>query len=231
MRRVAIIPARSGSKRIPGKNIRNFHGKPIIQYTLEAASKSELFDLIHVSTDSMSIKNLCAKLGHEPDFMRPSELADDQTPILPVLRHVVTVLEEQGEIFDEVWMLMACAPLITYKDLRNVAKYFTSAKLNYQKLIPIAEYPTPIEWALRRNDDDSVEPRFPSMLEERSQDLPKSYYDAGCFTTFCKEAIYEDIGSNNFIGYEIPKWKAIDIDTEDDWLFAELLYGKYRMEC
>ena len=117
VKRIAIIPARGGSKRIPNKNIRDFCGKPMISYALEAARDSALFDCIHVSTDSKKIAEATQKEGFDVDFMRTAELSDDHTPIMPVLKYVLEQYIDRGKYFDEVVLIMACAPLIDANDL------------------------------------------------------------------------------------------------------------------
>ena len=116
MKRLAIIPARGGSKRIKNKNIKDFCGKPIIKYTINAAIESKLFDKIHVSTESNLIKEVVEKCGLSVDFMRPNELSDDFTVLMPVISFVLETYKKQNIIFDEIWILMACAPLIEASD-------------------------------------------------------------------------------------------------------------------
>jgi len=112
IKRLAIIPARGGSKRIPNKNILEFCGKPIISYILEVVKNSNLFDVIHVSTDSEAIADVVAKLGFPVDFFRPSELADDYTPVMPVLKYVHDEYMKRGRVFDQVWSLMPTSPFM-----------------------------------------------------------------------------------------------------------------------
>src|SRR5947207_11884930 len=120
-KRIAIIPARGGSKRIVNKNIRDFCGKPMVAHVLGTAKASGLFDVIHVSTESTTIRRIVEDLGFRVDFLRPIELADDQTPIMPVLKYVADTFASRGQVFDQVWLLMACAPLIDSRDLNEAA--------------------------------------------------------------------------------------------------------------
>lgn len=226
MRRIAIIPARGGSKRISNKNIRDFCGRPMIAHILKAAEESRLFDEIHVSTDSEEIRRVVEGLGLKVDFMRPKELADDHTPIMPVLKFVTESYSTLGLHFDQVWLLMACAPLIEASDLHQAAKIFEGAG-SVDPVLSICEYPAPIEWAFNRAPDGKMIPLSPGMNALRSQDLGKKYFDAGAFVVYSSQAIQEQEGvggDNCFIGYVIPKEKAVDIDDETDWSFAELLY-------
>ena len=122
MKRLAIIPARGGSKRIKNKNIKNFCGEPIINYIISTARESKLFNKIHVSTESNLIKEVVENNGLSIDFMRPETLSDDFTPLMPVLSFVLNTYISMGYQFDEIWLLMACAPLIDKNDLISASK-------------------------------------------------------------------------------------------------------------
>lgn len=224
--RIAIIPARGGSKRIPNKNIRNFCGKPMIAHILGAARESSLFDVIHVSTESTDIREVVEALGFRVEFMRPGELADDHTPIMPVLKYVADTYAANGHIFDQVWMLMACAPLIEAHDLQQAAALF-DCTVTRDPLLAVAEYPVPIEWAFSRSEDGKLTPVQAGMFAVRSQDLGKKYFDAGAFAVFPIATVRASQGSGSdsgFIGYVLPKGKAIDIDDQADWALAEAMY-------
>ncbi len=230
MRRIAIIPARGGSKRIPNKNIRDFCGKPMIAHILEVARASGLFEVIHVSTDSQAISEVVSKLGFQIDFLRPLELADDHAPIMPVLKYVTAEYAKCGQAFDQVWLLMACAPLVDASDLVVAEELFSQAG-GREPLLAVSEYQAPIEWAFNRKDDGRLEPVQPVMFAVRSQDLEKKYFDAGSFTIFPSNLVLgaEGAGSDSiFIGQILPKHKAIDIDTPEDWLLAEDVYYGLR---
>ena len=223
-KRLAIIPARGGSKRIPQKNIAFFHGQPIISYTLNAAKESGLFDLIHVSTESQLIYEVVRELGYKPDFLRPVELAGDDTPLLPVLKYVVEQFAESGNLFDEVWILMPCAPLLTMEDFVRASKCFDS---NGGPILSICEYPAPIEWAYEKDSCERLSSTMRDKVHVRSQDLGIKYYDAGLFAAYA----YEDLmnqsktGDNfQFYGVSIDRLRAVDIDNEADWEYAEKVY-------
>lgn len=226
MKRLAIVPARGGSKRIPNKNIRDFCGQPMITHVLGAARASGLFSKVHVSTESENIRDVAAQFGFAPDFPRPAELADDHTPIMPVLRHTAQEYAKRGEHFDEVWLLMACAPLIDAKDLVSAATLFQQAG-SEQPLLAVSEYPAPIEWAFSRGEDGTLTPVQAGMFAVSSQDLEKRYFDAGSFAVFPSMRVLESEGAGSdsgFIGYPLPKGTAIDIDDEQDWRLAEAIY-------
>lgn len=225
-RRLAIIPARGGSKRIPNKNIRDFCGQPMITHILQAAQESELFEVIHVSTESLLIHETVENFGLGIEFMRPVELADDHTPIMPVLKYVAETYASRGQLFDQVWLLMACAPLVESIDLQQAAQLFDQTG-GTNPVLAISEYPVPIEWAFSRASDGKLTPVQPGMFALRSQDLAKKYFDAGIFAAFPAATVQasEGAGSDDgFIGHILPKSKAIDIDDEADWVLAEAMY-------
>ena len=224
--RLAIIPARGGSKRIPNKNVRAFCGKPMIGHILGAARDSGLFDAIHVSTDSEAIADVATSLGFPLDFMRPDALADDHTPIMPVLKYAAEEYRRRGRTFDQVWLLMACAPLIRAQDLVDAEKLYASSQ-EQSPLLAVSEFQQPIEWALSRDANGRMVPLQPGMFAVRSQDLEKRYFDAGSFAIFPSATVENSQGAGSdsgFIGYVLPKGAAVDIDDQRDWLLAEALY-------
>ena len=228
MKRLAIIPARGGSKRIKNKNIKDFCGQPMINHIINAAKGSKLFDKIHVSTESLLIKEVVERNGISIDFMRPERLSDDFTPLMPVISFAVDSYNNMNIKFDEVWLLMACAPLIDKDDLIAASKVYAAQDINsIRPLLAIAEYPAPIEWSFLKDSKNILHPRYEGKFKERSQDLPKSYYDSGTFIIFPQNFILEigDDGSDkDYIGYELPFSKAIDIDTQKDWDLAEAFF-------
>lgn len=227
MKRLAIIPARGGSKRIPNKNIRDFCGQPMITHVLSAARDSGLFSTIHVSTESRSIRKVAKAFGFPPDFSRPETLADDQTPIMPVLRYVTEEYAHREKYFDEVWLLMACAPLIKSADLIAAASLFLKKGSN-SPVLAVAEYPVPIEWAFRQSKEGLLKAVQPGMFAVRSQDIEKAYFDSGSFAVFPSSRILSSAGvgsDKDFIGYVLSKNSAIDIDDEEDWKIAESLFS------
>lgn len=225
-RRIAVVPARGGSKRIPEKNIRDFCGRPMIGHVLQTAGDSGLFDIVHVSTDSPRVRDTVEALGFGVDFMRPARLADDITPILPVLKFVVSTYFERGERFDEAWLLMPCAPFIESSDLSGAAEVLGHASAG-TSVMAVAEYPAPIEWAYRLAPDRVLTPVQPGMFAARSQDLDTAYFDAGAFAGMPSASVLasEGAGSNTqFLGYVLDPRKAIDIDDEADWVLAEAMF-------
>lgn len=229
--RIAIVPSRKGSKRIKDKNIKNFSGKPIIQYILNSAANANLFEVIHVSTDCPNIASIANEVGGSTDFLRPSSLADDNTPLLDVLRFVVKEYEKIGKTFDEVWMLMACSPLLTSDDLINIASYFDrmlkKQNTDSLKMLSTGKFPAPVEWAYKMSEDQFLVARNPSKIKLSSQFLEESYFDAGAFCIYSINALNSENTSgysSKYIPYFLPRHKCIDIDNEDDWNEALEIY-------
>lgn len=225
-RRIAVVPARGGSKRIPHKNIRDFCGKPMIGYVLETARKSGLFDVIHVSTEDELVRKTVEDLGFAIDFPRPEILADDFTPIMPVLKYVTETYANGGKNFDEVWLLMACAPFVEPWELKEAADMFQRAGAR-RAVLAVSPYPVPTEWAYARADDGTLTPVNPGLFATRSQAFKKHFFDAGTFAVFPTAMIRgsEGAGSDKeFIGYVLERVKSIDIDDESDWALAESVF-------
>jgi len=221
--RAIIIPARSGSKRIPRKNIANFLGKPIIQYSLETAIKTKLYENIIVSTDDREIAQLATDLGVYTLPERPSGLSGDTTPIIDVVKY-----EIEKNHFQEYWsvtLLFACAPLVEPVDLQMATDKF-EAQNSFSSLMVVAEYPAPIEWALSiRSDEVTFE--HPELLEFSSKTLSQKYYDAGQFYIYQPAKLLDSksrLVTSGILPFVFPNSKAVDIDSPEDWEFAERLY-------
>jgi len=226
-KRLAVIPARGGSKRIPNKNVKDFCGSPMITHILRTASKSNLFQKIHVSTEDESIREVASNYGFPPDFSRPVQLADDHTPIMPVLQYVAEEHKNRGETFDEIWLLYACAPLITAEDLHGAAHLFQQHQGEYP-VLSVTEFPVPIEWAFSRDESGALRPKQPDKLPVRSQDIATHYFDAAAFAVYPALQILGQRATTcpeQLIGYRLPRIRAVDIDTEEDWIFAEHLFS------
>ena len=232
MATIAILPARRGSKRIKNKNIVEFCGTPMIAYALEATSKSQLFDKIHVSTDSVEIKNIVESLGYPVEFMRPSELAGDTVGTIPVLQWVLEKYNSLNKNYDDVFNIMPAAPFLKSDDLIEAYELF----LKHDKKNPlhvVTEFPVPIEWAYRRDEEGMLEPIQPGAYAIRSQDLEKAYFETGPFSIFhVSHLISNDpVRDEGFISYVMPRDRAIDIDDYQDLKFAEKLFlGRQMME-
>ncbi len=226
---LAIIPARGGSKRIKNKNIVDFCGRPMISYSLDCARESGLFDRIHVSTDSPEIAEVAARLGHPVDFLRAPELADDMTPLMPVIEWVAQQYVARGEALDSICLIMPCAPLIRPADLRGAYKVFQEQGPELP-VLAVVPYAFPIQRALYRGDDRLLHPLFPEHWSKRSQDLPKTFHDAGAFYFFGAEQVLrggQTIG-NDMVPYVMPRHRAVDIDEPEDLQLAETIYRGLR---
>jgi N-acylneuraminate cytidylyltransferase len=224
--RLAIIPARGGSKRIPRKNVRDFAGRPMITHILQTARASGLFDTIHVSTEDDEIARVASDAGFRPDFARSPELADDTTPIMPVLRHVAETYGARGRHFNEIWLLMACAPLVEAADLQKAAELYDSHQ-GKRAVLAVTQYGAPIEWAFELAADGSLTPVQPSSFAISSQNLVPKYHDTGTFIIFPAQRVIASTGAGSdegFIGYPLARTKGIDIDSEEDWALAEAVF-------
>ena len=223
MKRLAIIPARGGSKRLPDKNIKDFCGKPMIGHILHQAKASELFDAIHVSTEDDKVRKTVEDLGFVIDFPRPDNLSDDYSTLIDVLRFVVGRYKQHGQSFDQVWLLMACTPLVDAQMLCAAGSMFESAG-GKTPVLGVAEFPVPIDWAYIIDNKGLLSPCVQGAGMKRSQDMPTYYYDAGAFAIYDFDEMLSGDDMNDFLPYIIPRQFAVDIDTEEDWKFAEILY-------
>ena len=226
--KIAIIPARGGSKRIKNKNIIDFCGKPMIAYALEMAKRSNLFDKIHVSTESDEIKSVVNKLGYKIDFMRPAKLADDFTGVITVLRFVLEEYKKKNELYEDIFCIMPTSPLLNSNDLIRAYKLYMKYKRK-NPLHVVSQFPVPIEWAYRQDRKGFLTPVVQGAYKKRSQDLEKAYYESGPFSIFHRSHLfgYNSVTDEGFISIEIPRDRAVDIDDEDDLKFAQLLYLGY----
>jgi pseudaminic acid cytidylyltransferase len=222
--KLAVIPARGGSKRIPGKNIMPFCGRPMIAYALDAVKESGLFDKIHVSTDSEEIRDVVTDLGYEVEFLRDPTLADDFTGLVPVLRWVVNEYRKRGEDYTQVCCMMPNAPLVRSTDVAQAWQIFERFAGEYPLLV-YARFPVPIEWAFRRGADGLMTAVSPPSLLIRSQDLEHAYYECGPFNLWRIEHLQHDNPlTGKVLSYVIPTERAVDIDTPEDLVYAERLF-------
>lgn len=220
--RIAIVPARGGSERIPDKNIVDFFGRPLMARSIKAAEDSGLFDVIHVSTDSQRIAEVAKSLGHPVDFMRDAALADAHTPLMPVMKWVLERYAASGKRFDEICLVMPAAPLIEAEDLRGAHALFVQ-RGQTRPVMAIARLPVPAEWAFHLSKDGTLKPCQPGMAKVRSQDLEPAYYDSGTFIFFPAAAI-SGADDPEYIGYVLPRYKAVDIDEPEDLDMARIIY-------
>lgn len=225
MKRIAIIPARGGSKRIPKKNIAEFHGKSMIGYPIENLLRSNLFQNVYVSTDDQEIADIAKTYGAIVPKLRDKDLATDFAPVLEVARSVLREYEIKGELFDCFTMIMPCSPLITIEDIVSANNLFESKGMDLP-VLSVSKFPSPIEWAFRENKG-VLELYEHANLLIRSQDLKEAYYDTGNFSVqSCKKILQsENQVSSSFIKYEIDRLRAIDVDEPEDLELLKKIYS------
>lgn len=225
---VAIIPARGGSKRIPRKNVKLFHGKPIIAYSIEAALESGCFERVIVSTDDSEIAKVARAYGAEVPFMRPKEIADDYSTTLMVIEHALAALALDSVEYQNCCCIYATAPFVTAKQLTQGLQLMQQRQADY--LFPVCEFAAPIQRAINLDENAGVTMFSPEHLNSRSQDLTAAYYDTGQFywgsvsAYLASKPIYSEKAS----GLVLPKGSVVDIDTPQDWLLAEALFSFYQ---
>jgi pseudaminic acid cytidylyltransferase len=220
---IAIIPARGGSKRIPRKNIKLFHGKPLIAYSIEAALKSELFDKVIVTTDDEEIASIAKKYGADVPFIRPKELSDDFTNTKDVIDHALSYFEERGERYDYECTIYATAPLLQSKYL--VEGFVALKNSDAVNAFSCTSMPFPIQRTFKLNKNGRCEMFWPQNYQTRSQDLEEAYQDAGQFywTKLDKKSDEIMFGKDS-IPIILPRHLVQDIDTLEDWQRAEYMY-------
>lgn len=224
MKKIAILPARGGSKRIPRKNIREFCGKPIIAWAIEAAHSSNCFDQIIVSTDDPNIAAVAREANAEVPFMRPAELADDYTGTTAVVRHALSTLIEQGLSPDLVCCIYATAPFLQPGDIQQGLEILAATGCDY--VFSVTTFPFPIQRALKIMDNGRLGMFHPEHLLTRSQDLEEAYHDAGQFYWGRTSAWLAEkpIFGPNSCPVVLPRYRVQDIDTEEDWVRAEYMF-------
>jgi pseudaminic acid cytidylyltransferase len=221
---VAVIPARGGSKRIPRKNIREFCGKPMIAWSIAAARESGLFDRIIVSTDDEEIAEVARQSGADTPFVRPEELSDDMTGTTPVIRHAVDWVEANDGPVEYVCCLYATAPFVDGETLRRGFGEIRAAGTDFA--LAVTTFSFPIQRALRIAPSGLLEPLSPGSIKSRSQDLEETWHDAGHFFWTTPGALSADIAEllSRAAPVRIPRHLVQDIDTEEDWTRAELMF-------
>lgn len=223
MNRIAIIPARGGSKRIPRKNIKHFAGKPMIGFAIDAALRSGLFAHVVVTTDDADIAAIAREFGAETPFERPADLADDHTPTVPVIAHAIGASEAAGIAVDLACCIYACVPFIQIDDLRAAFDLHKASGADY--CFPITEFPSAIQRALRRDGEGRMSPIHPEYQLTRTQDLEPAFFDVGQFYWGTRDAWLNNPRIHaSGVGLPIPAWRAVDIDTPDDWIRAEAIH-------
>jgi len=223
MSAIAIITARGGSKRIPKKNIKDFCGKPIIAYTIEAALKSGVFDVVMVSTDSEEIAEISKKYGAEVPFLRSAKTSDDFATTEDVIREVLDNYQDMGQSFEYLSCLYPTAPFITPDRLKEGMELLLNS--GAESLNPVVEYSFPPARSHVITEDGRLKFRWPENCYKRSQDLEPWYHDAGQFYFYKTEAFLKKSRLEfDEIAMVLNELEVQDIDNETDWQLAELKY-------
>lgn len=229
MTSIAIITARGGSKRIPGKNIRDFCGKPIIAYSIEATLESGIFDEVMVSTDSGEIAAAAKKFGAAVPFMRSEKTSNDWATTVDVLQEVIENYALRNRQFDRICCIYPTAPFLTAERLRQADKALNSAGAD--SLLPVVRFSFPPQRGMVIRQG-RVEYRYPEFKNTRSQDLEAMYHDCGQFY-FCRTDAflkYRTMVTPDTVPFEMPEEEVQDIDNLSDWEMAELKYQMLRQK-
>ena len=225
---VAILPARSGSKRIPNKNIKLFNGRPMIYWTIKSLKQSGIFDYIVVSTDSIKIANIANKIGAITPFIRPKKLSGSYTPTFPVIQHAIMELKKINIEIDYVCCAYPCSPFISPADIEEAFKFIK--KNNFSRFTyPVSTYSHPPQRAMKFTTDKTLKYSFKKLASDgtiRTQDYEEYYHDTGQFY-FGKTNVWLNKKNMHLSGYGkiIPSWRVVDIDNQNDWVRAENLFN------
>tara|TARA_Y100000590_G_scaffold465793_1_gene639115 strand:+ start:8460 stop:9173 length:714 start_codon:yes stop_codon:yes gene_type:complete len=220
---ICIIPARAGSKRIKKKNIKLFFGKPIIGYSIETAIKSKCFDKVIVSTDSLEIAKISKKYRAEILFMRPKHLSNDKIPLAPVIKHSINQLRKMNIDFDNICVLTATAPILSYLHLKKSLKVFKKNNSKFLASVNLFNYPIQRALGLKKRKLFMIDKK---NFNTRSQDLAKTYHDAGQFY-WCKSDHFKKnskILIDDTTPYLLKNIESVDIDTPEDWQHAKNIF-------
>lgn len=223
MRKIAIITARGGSRRIPGKNIREFCGRPILAYSIEAALKSGMFDTVMVSTDDEKIAETAKSYGAQVPFFRSAKTSDDYATTNDVLHEVLEEYEKRGEHFELGCCIYPTAPFVTAGKLKEAVNMLLESDAD--TLIPVVGFSYPPQRAMIVKDGRLVF-NAPEYMDSRSQDLEPHYHDAGQFYVFRTEAYAKNgrLMLGNILPLVVSELEVQDIDNETDWQIAEIKY-------
>lgn len=220
---LAIITARGGSKRIPKKNIMEFCGKPVLAYSIEAAKKAGIFDVVMVSTDSMEIAKIAEQYGAEVPFMRSESTSNDYAPTAEVIREVLMKYAENGVTYDQFCCIYPTAPFVTADKLQKAAQTLADSSADSLLSVVAFSFPPQRAFVLR---DGVIQYQYPENAHARSQDLETIYHDAGQFY-FCRTKAFLEqntLITRKSIPFIMPEEEVQDIDNFSDWTIAELKY-------
>ncbi len=229
MSNLCIIPARGGSKRIPRKNIKNFLGKPIIAYSIEAAINSNLFDEVMVSTDEEEIAKVAVSFGAKIPFYRSAKTSNDYATTFDVIEEVIQEYKQFSKEFDFACCIYACAPFVNVHKLKQ--SFDLLKNKNFDSVFPVLPFGFPIQRAMKIRDE-KVSFLYPEFISTRSQDLERSYHDAGQFYWL---KIIECLKEGNLVTQNsgsiiVSELEAQDIDNETDWELAKIKFKNFYNE-
>lgn len=229
MKKIAIITARGGSKRIPHKNMLPFLGKPIIAYSIEAALSSGEFDEVMVSTDDENIAKIAKEYGASVPFMRSERTANDFASTADVLFEVLDEYEKRGEYFDVLCCIYPTAVFITDKKIKEAMGKLVNS--DFDTLLPVVKFSYPVQRSLVKNGE-GLEFKYPEYIDARSQDLEPHFHDAGQFYIMKTEDFKRnrEIMKGKIMPYELPEMEVQDIDTMSDWHIAEIKFQAMKGE-
>lgn len=229
MKKIAIITARGGSKRIPHKNMLPFLGKPIIAYSIEAALSSGEFDEVMVSTDDENIAKIAKEYGASVPFMRSERTANDFASTADVLFEVLDEYEKRGEYFDVLCCIYPTAVFITDKKIKEAMGKLVNS--DFDTLLPVVKFSYPVQRSLVKNGE-GLEFKYPEYIDARSQDLEPHFHDAGQFYIMKTEDFKrnKEIMKGKIMPYELPEMEVQDIDTMSDWHIAEIKFQAMKGE-
>jgi len=221
---IAVIPARGGSKRIPRKNIKDFLGKPMISWSINAALESGCFERVIVSTDDEEIAGIAKQLGAEVPFMRPEYLSNDHAETIPVIAHATQWLIDNSDMPQWVCCIYATAPFIEPEDLKQALKLAKENQSDFS--FSAAVFPSPVQRSFFINENQRVQMFYPENFDKRSQDLVPAYHDAGQFYWGKTDAWLsgKPIFGEYSAPFILPSYRVQDIDTMEDWIRAELMF-------
>ena len=226
IKRLLVIPSRSGSTRIKNKNMKFFFKKPIIEYGLNQAIKSKLFTTIHVSTNSLRQIKYLSKYRTLDNFLRPNKLSKDQIPIVEVMKYVLESFKKKNQLFDEIWMLLPCSPLIDKHDLIRGSKILKANKA----FTTVSANRIPIQWTyeIKKN---KLNPFFPNFFKKRSQNIKQTFFEVGVFAGWQTNYFLKCLKKNRNFKFSpllLEYFKSFDIDNQEDWNIVKKVY-KYNL--
>lgn len=229
---LAIIPARGGSKRIPGKNIRKFCDLPMISFPIRICQDANFFDEIFVSTDDLEISEISKFYGASVPFLRNKELASDQMPTMPVIADFIKNLRIESETI--VFCVYATNPFLEVADLKKARDILCETNLTrneFDFVSTVTTFPFPIQRSLKRIEKDVFEMAEKKYLWTHSQNLEDRFHGASQFWAgYAEKWMSAESMDSRIKGIVIPRWRVQDIDTEEDWTRAELMYKAIALQ-